>query len=303
MIWLLLILTTLMAGVYLLAHVTLVPLSARKEVSLGQFVQLQDGETHFQWHGPETGPIIVCIHGLSTPSYAFAPLIPLLIDQGYRVLSYDLYGRGGSDRVEGEQTREYFMRQLRELLASQGITDRVTLLGYSMGGALATARAVEAPETVNRLILLAPTGLGVELGRFYDFAAKLPYLGDWMMEVIGPLLSYWQYGRTTSDIPFEEDINAWIREDLRVEGALEAILSSQRNFLSEDMAEDHMLIAKTGIPMLVMWGEQDRVIPIEALTALRKINPKARHVIFDWADHRLPYLWPEDVAAAIEDNL
>jgi len=303
MIWLLFILITAMAVSYLLAHFTLAPFADRKAISPGQFVRLQDGETHFEWHGPARGPIIVCIHGLTTPSYVFTPLIPLLIDQGYRVLTYDLYGRGGSDRVEGDQTREFFMRQLRELLASQGITDRVTLLGYSMGGALAVARAVEAPDTVNRLILLAPAGLGVEMGRFYTLASRLPVLGDWMMEVLGPLMVYWKYSRTTTDDPFEEKINGLIRNDMRVEGTHEAVLSSQRNFLSEAMAEDHLLVAKMGIPLLVMWGELDTTIPVEALSSLQEINPKARHVVFDWADHRMPYLWPDDIAAAIEANL
>ena len=46
----------------------------------GQFADLPRGRTHYQWHGPEDGPIVVCIHGLTTPSFYWADLLPHLID-------------------------------------------------------------------------------------------------------------------------------------------------------------------------------------------------------------------------------
>jgi len=90
--------------------------------------------THYRWHGPIDGPVIVAVHGLTTPATVWNGMIPFLTAQGYRVLSYDLYGRGFSDAPSGAQNIAFFTRQLGELLADQEITDAVTLMGYSMGG-------------------------------------------------------------------------------------------------------------------------------------------------------------------------
>jgi len=67
----------------------------------GTFVDLPRGKTHYQWHGPEGGPVIVCIHGLTTPSFVFGPIAAHLAGRGYRVLTYDHYGRGYSYRPRG----------------------------------------------------------------------------------------------------------------------------------------------------------------------------------------------------------
>jgi pimeloyl-ACP methyl ester carboxylesterase len=68
------------------------------------------------------------------------------VAKGHRVLTYDLYGRGYSDRPGGEQDARFFIRQLEDLLEHQGVTQPVTLLGYSMGGAIGAAFAAKHPR-------------------------------------------------------------------------------------------------------------------------------------------------------------
>lgn len=292
-----------LVGVYMLAQLTQTPLEDARAYLSGRLAPIQRGLTHYQWHGPEDGPVMVCIHGLSTPSYVFSDLVPKLVDQGYRVLTYDLYGRGFSDRVPGAQTREYFLRQLRDLLDQLGIDKPVTLCGYSMGGAIATARAVEAPDSVTRLILIAPAGLRHEMDEFTRFVTRWPVLGDWLNAVVVPLLLQWQLVRMPCETDIEEEVSQRLQADLRVEGSLAAILSSQRNFLSEDMGEDHGIVARAGLPVLAIWGEEDGVIPIEARDDLAALNPAARQVALAGADHRLPYTHADRIAEAIERSL
>lgn len=81
------------------------------------------------------GPVAVCVHGLTTPSFVWHGLARGLATFGYRVLIYDLYGRGYSDRAPGHQDQAYFLQQLNDLLEDQQIKGDITLLGYSMGGA------------------------------------------------------------------------------------------------------------------------------------------------------------------------
>jgi pimeloyl-ACP methyl ester carboxylesterase len=102
---------------------------AQRRAAPGGFAALSDGVTHYQWFGPEGGRVIVMIHGLTTSSYVFGGIISELQIQGFRILTYDLYGRGLSDRPGKPQTRSFFICQLRELLQEQNVNGAVMLLG------------------------------------------------------------------------------------------------------------------------------------------------------------------------------
>jgi pimeloyl-ACP methyl ester carboxylesterase len=60
----------------------------------GEFIQLSDGFTHYELDGPEEGDVIVLVHGFSTPLFIWDPTYEYLLDKGFKVLRYDLYGRG-----------------------------------------------------------------------------------------------------------------------------------------------------------------------------------------------------------------
>jgi len=158
---------------------------AARNAAPGQFVGLSDGVTHYQLEGPEDGPVILCIHGLTTPSFVFDAMVPGLVAGGYRVLRYDLYGRGFSDRPKRAYDVHRFTGQAIELLDALKIDGPVTVLGYSMGGAVATALTQAHGARVERLVLLAPGGLGHDLGRFSELCAAVPVLGDWAFATFG----------------------------------------------------------------------------------------------------------------------
>ena len=119
----------------------------------GEFAPLSQGVTHYRWVGPVRGPVAIMIHGMATPMVAVEKLAQGLGEQGYRVLMYDLYGRGLSDAPKGPQNRAYFLRQLSDLMAHLGLREEITLAGYSVGGTIATAFAAEKPHAIKRLIL------------------------------------------------------------------------------------------------------------------------------------------------------
>lgn len=257
----------------------------------GQLVPLSQGLTHAQWHGPQGGPVLVCVHGLSTPSFVWEPLLPHLTAMGYRVLTFDLYGRGYSDRVPGRQDAAFFLRQLKDLLDAEQISAPVTLLGYSMGGAIGTAFAAAHSDRIDRLILLASAGLGLALGRFSDIVARSPIVGDWMMEVLGA--RFLRGGQSV------DEIASRAQDELAVEGTLRAILSAQRGILADDQAALHKKIAASDTPVLAIWGAVDTVIPLRCRARLESLNPFARQVTITEADHRLTYTHADQVARAI----
>ncbi|WP_456391071.1 alpha/beta fold hydrolase [Profundibacter sp.] len=302
--WFLLILLIILIAAPFIAEHRRQPMddAARKGAS-GKFTNLPSGLTHYQWHGPQNGPTAVCVHGLATPGYVWDALVTGLNHMGYRVLTYDLYGRGYSDRVAGPQDAEFFMRQLEELLEDQGVDGGIMMLGYSMGGAIATCYGAKHPEMLERLILLAPAGLGVKPGKLYLFITKTPIIGDWIMLVLGGW--FLRKGlkvdaNTPSEIP---DIYAMQKADTYVRGFLPAILSSQRNLLTDDLVREHKMLAKASVPVAAIWGEADAAIPLSGLGKLTEINHKARQTMIPDAPHSLPYTYPKEVIKAIQEFL
>jgi len=267
----------------------------------GTFVDLPRGKTHYQWHGPEGGPVIVCIHGLTTPSFVFGPIAAHLAGRGYRVLTYDHYGRGYSDRPRGAQDLEFFCDHLTHLLTALKTDGPVTLLGYSMGGAIATAYTARDPNHVNETVLLAPAGLGHDLGPVARLVTNHKRLGQWLMH-----LSYARSYRAatraerdleTSSIPGIVDLQL---NELRYRGFVGAVWSSLYHTLDHDLDEEHQTIADAGIPVLAIWAEEDDIIPVAGADKLTSLNPSARNIIVPGAGHALAYTHTSEVLAALD---
>ncbi|MHC0052142.1 alpha/beta fold hydrolase [Actibacterium sp. D379-3] len=268
----------------------------------GRFADLTDGQTHYRWDGPVNGRVAVCVHGLTSGSYVWDGVVKILTLMGFRVLRYDLYGRGYSDRPGGAQNRAFFLRQLDDLLAHQNLAGVEMMLGYSMGASIAVAWAAAAPERVQRLVLLAPAGLGQMQGRLMRFMTRVPVLGDWVMRVFGGVIL--RRGIRRAQAPSAvEGIAQMQAEETYHRGYLAAVLSSQRHMLAEDLEPEHRRIARSGQPLLAIWGDADAVIPLSALGRLSQINRQARQVTVAGAGHGLPYTHVREIHAALQGFL
>lgn len=265
----------------------------------GGFVTLPQGITHFRWIGPARGQIAVCVHGLTTPSLVWQAIAEGLAEDGYRVLVYDLFGRGYSDRPRARHDRALFHGQLDALLASQKIDGPITLLGYSMGGSIAASWAAANPDRVRDLILLAPAGMGHDLGRIAQFARDVPVLGDWLM-----LAGFARGHRkgTEAERAIARDVPGIInyqQAQLRWRGFVPAVLSSLRGMLAEVLERDHRALARARFPVQAIWGQDDKTIPLAARDVMAGWNPNARHDVIAGAGHGLAYTHARDVVAAI----
>lgn len=275
----------------------------RRRQAIGDFVELSGGLTYYEWRGPARGPVVVCIHGLTTPSYVWAPLAVELTALGVRVLTYDLYGRGLSDRAPGRQDRAFFVTQLDELLTALEVKRGVTLMGYSMGGAIAAAFAEDRPARVDRLVLLAPVGLGHRMNRFLAFCTRVPVLGDGLIRVFGGLVHRRGVDRSLPPQAELPDMANRMAAEMGVRGTLPAVLSSLRGMMAEEMAPTHRALAATTLPVVAIWGESDRVIPLSGMGRLAQINRRARQVELPGATHALPYTHPDAIMGAVTEFL
>src|SRR5258706_14425412 len=100
----------------------------------GSFIQLANGITHYELDGNESGEVVVLVHGFSVPYFIYDPPFKFLTESGFRVLRYDLFGRGFSDRPHCDYNLDLFVNQLADLLDAFRFTRPVNLIGLSMGG-------------------------------------------------------------------------------------------------------------------------------------------------------------------------
>ncbi len=295
MIWVLLILAVVIAVPLVIEHRRRVMDDAARGSASGQFVELSRGVTHYAWHGPVGGPVIVCVHGLTTPSFVWRGMTPALANAGFRVLTYDLYGRGFSDRPTGPQDGAFFVNQLAELLAHEGVGDELTLIGYSMGGAISTRFAAAYPDRMHQLVLLAPAGMITISTGLRGFIKNVPLIGDWLMLAIYPALLRQGY-RAERDLPSSVPrVTELQARELEFRRFIPAVLASLRGILSADLSGDHKALAARGLPVLAIWGREDAVIPKASVGKLAEWNRAAQQEMVEGAGHGLTYTHTDEV--------
>jgi pimeloyl-ACP methyl ester carboxylesterase len=270
----LLLVVVLSAGGYVVAKnpETRVLDAAARRAAPGRFVRLTDGMTHYQVDGPDTGRVVVLAHGFSVPSYIWDSTAADLSRAGYRVIRYDAYGRGFSDRPNVEYSDKLYERQLGELLDSLHVTGKVDLGGVSAGGYVTGVYAGRHPDRVRSLILADPVaGKSPATMRPYD----LPVIGEyWWQAASLPTMAEGQ----TSDFVDPSRFPDWVaryRVQMQYKGFGHSLWSSRvfRRGLDTDTIYER--VAAAGIPVLLIWGEQDQTVPFERNALVRKAIPAA----------------------------
>ena len=303
MLWILLLMLALAAVLPFTDEWRRKPMGAKpRSQAPGAFADLPQGLTHYSWSGPLRGPVAVCIHGLTTPSQVWGGIAEGLAGQGFRVLTYDLYGRGFSDRPAGQQDADFFCRQLEALLADQGIGQDFTLAGYSMGGAIATAFAARHPDQVRQLILIAAAGVETEPGRFASLVRHMPLLGDWLMHAIFPR-AHRRGCEAERALPCSVPGLIEVQKgELGYKGFVPGVLSAMRGILARPLEAEHRALDRAGVPVLAIWGQEDGLIPVTAAGTLAQWSRLARQEVVQGAGHGLPYTHTEAVLQAISQS-
>lgn len=267
---------------------------ARKEAT-GQFVTLSQGTTHYLLQGPETGATVVMVHGFAVPHYTWTRNAEPVASQGYRVLTFDLFGRGYSDRPDLPYDRATFVSQLHELLMALDLSTPVHLVGVSMGGGIVAAYAADHPNRVTSVTLLAPFNQPVEIGPI-----AWPLLGDYLARVAYlPTLAEQQLG----DFVEQENRDYWIErfhQQMRYDGFEDAIIATAQHFLQQDPGPDIQALARHEKPTLLIWGEQDSVFPFnQAPLVLSELGEGTRFLPLANTGHALHYQRAEEVNLAM----
>lgn len=240
----------------------------------GQCIELTDGITHYELSGPEGQPPVVLIHGFSVPSFIWDPTFAGLVDAGFRVLRYDLFGRGYSDRPDVVYNQALFNRQLSDLITALDLGPAVDLVGLSMGGGIAVNFTAQHPERARRLALIDPSGIPIRL----PLAAQLlrvPLLGEWLIDHFAEKLIIMGMARDAYARDKAPELAAHYREQMRYHGFKRAILSTWRHGRLFAMTEAYQAVGRQNRPVLLLWGRGDRTVPFAVNERVRQAIPQA----------------------------
>lgn len=252
------------------------------------------------------GPAIALIHGVTSHSGVWAEFVDDVVDAGYTVVAPDLFGHGASAKPKGDYSLGAFASGVRDLLGMLGF-EGATVVGHSLGGGIALQLAYQFPEYCERLVLISSGGLGREVSPLLR-AATLPgaelvmplIVRDWAVQAgskVGELLG--RVGiRPSADVQemargyaslVEADAQGAFLHTLRavIDAGGQKVSATDRLYLAERM------------PVLIVWGERDPIIPVEHGRAAHAAIPHSRMVEVPDAGH-----WPQlDQPRLVADEL
>lgn len=259
----------------------------------GQFVNLEDGVTHYELSGPADGPLVVLVHGFSVPYYVWDPTVAGLTSAGFQVLRYDLYGRGYSDRPETDYDLDLFVRQLSQLTEVVTLSKPFNLVGLSMGGPIVAAYTNRKPDHILTLTMIAPETLPVTAKTI--FPMNVPLLGEWVMKVyMVPFYLPQSQGADAYDPTLLPDWESRYRQQMDYIGFRRALLSTIRHLPQMNALNEFQQLSTSNIPVFLIWGEEDQSVTSEAIQQARLVLPQAEYLQLPLAGH-LPQFEKADI--------
>lgn len=260
----------------------------------GKFVELADGIVHYELAGLPTAQTVILVPGFSVPYPIWDPTFQVLVEAGFQVLRYDLYGRGYSDRPDIGYDHDLFDRQLINLLDALGINKPIDLVGLSLGGAISVVFTARHPEFVRKLCLMDPAGLPWQ----QSLAARLgkaPIFGELIMGLLGNKVLV----SNLADYFFSEMGYDALKEELLVQmqflGFKKALLSTLRNGVTTGAEDAYWEVGKQDHPVMLIWGKEDQVVPFELSEKVMELIPKIDFHAIEGAAHIPHYECPEIV--------
>jgi len=235
------------------------------------------------------GPPVLALHGLGGTKISMLPIVPALAPK-HRVIIPDLPGHGESDKpVSAQYTPRNYARTVRKLMDALGV-DRAIVIGNSLGGRVALELAVRSPDRVRALGLLAPAVPGFRVRYIMGFtriiptevgAVPFPLRERWMKAAVRRLLG------DPSKLP-DEAYQASAEEFIRIyrsPQARMAFFDSIRHLLTEAPKPFWARMRHVRVPVQIVWGTADRLVPVRLAPKLAGELPSAELLVLPRVGH------------------
>lgn len=273
----------------------------------GGFVQLRDGVTHYELGGPEGGELVVLVHGFSVPNFIWDPTFAALTQAGFRVLRYDLFGRGYSDRPNLRNNKALFVKQLHDLLERVSPDGKAAIVSLSMGGPIAAEFARKHPERVGSMVFIDPAGFDLGLPAAVQ-ALRLPLVGEFFLGMLGRFGRRGLLQSMLSDFyrPSPGELEAFAgryQEQRKYRGFKRSLLSTLRNGLLDEDLQAYAELGRSAVEVLLVWGREDRTVPFRYHKDFLELVPQSQFQAIDDAGHIPHFERPEVVNPRLIDFL
>lgn len=243
-------------------------------------------------------PPLILLHGFGAAIEHWRHNIPIL-SQNHRVYAVDLLGFGGSRKVQVPYTVNLWVEQIHDFWQTF-INRPVVLVGNSIGSLVSMALASKYPEMVARLVMLS----------LPDVSRRREMIADWLLNIVTPIENFFtspwllkpifyylrrpQVLKKWTGIAYEDkkavsdELVQIIAAPTLDEGAAEAFISlAQAVNHPEYCPPAKLILPRLQIPILLCWGKQDRMVPVQLAEGFVSLNPRIKYVEFDRAGHCL----------------
>lgn len=229
------------------------------------FVSVDGARIHFQEFGDTSKPTIILIHGYTASLYVWKTTAPLLADAGFHVVAVDLLGFGYSDKPSWfDYSIASQARMVSRFMNRLGI-GRATVVGSSYGGAVAATLALDYAERVEKLVLVDTVCNDNLKNHPILKLASIPGIGEALTPFLIGSRRFQRHrmrgtlARANHDLITNERVESILRP-LTAADAHHSLLATSRAWSACRIEQDaHMIIQ----PTLIVWGEDDKVIPVE----------------------------------------
>jgi 4,5:9,10-diseco-3-hydroxy-5,9,17-trioxoandrosta-1(10),2-diene-4-oate hydrolase len=254
-----------------------------------RFTKVDGVRLHYQEAGDPNAPPMILIHGFASSNLVWSKVFLEFAAAGFRVIAPDLLGYGYSDKPRHV---DYTIARQAEMVLSfmkQLGIDRAVLVGSSYGAAVAATIALDHPTLVEKLILVGAVNNNKPTRYLLMRLFGSPLIGD----ILSPLLVG---SRLLLRLRMKRvyDKHAWTLDERRVQarhlplrtrGAHRAIIRTVRRWDAERVSRDAHLLTQ---PTLLLWGDNDREVPLGDGERLLQSIPNSRLIVFRDCGH-LPH--------------
>lgn len=253
--------------------------------------------------GEET---LLLLHGMAGSSDTWRAVLPQLAKR-YRVIAPDLLGHGQSAKPRSDYSLGAFAVGLRDLLDELGVT-QVTVVGQSLGGGVAMQFVYQHPDYCRRLVLISSGGLGQDVGWTLRLLSApgaellLPVIAPSPVVRIGNKVRSWL---SAANIQSPRGAEMWSAysslSDPQTRQAFLRTLRSVVDYRGQAVSALNRLHLTSELPLMVIWGDQDHIIPVEHGYELDRLRPGCRLEVLPGVGHFPHVEKPTDVVDLLED--
>jgi pimeloyl-ACP methyl ester carboxylesterase len=250
-----------------------------------QFVTLSEGtRAHLRDRGPRNAPVLVLIHGSNASLYTWEPWVKRLSDR-FRVITLDLPGHGLTGAVPNrDYTQESMVKFIEEVAGKLGL-NRFAIGGNSMGGRASVLFTIQHPERVTHLVLVDSGGLPTKQVEPTPLSYRLmgiPIANRLLLHITprSLVVDGLNSAIVHKDIITDEMIDRYW-DFIRMDGTRQATITRGR--IRDKRIRDDIPNIKA--PTLILWGEDDRTIPVEAAYAFHAAIAGSKLIVYPNTGH------------------